>query len=71
MPETNYNNGKKADPRSFCIQKTLQEIRDGIDIENQLMFAGHNAYRFAGVPLYSNGNVPTIKELVDTIMTGK
>lgn len=69
--ETNYNNGKKADPRSFCIQKTLQEIRNGIDIENQLMFAGHNAYRFSEDPFYSNGNIPTIKELVERIMTGK
>jgi hypothetical protein len=70
-PETNYNNGKKADPRSFCIQKTLQEIRHDIDIENQLMFAGHNAYRFAQDPFYANSFVPTIKELVDRIMTGK
>lgn len=70
-PETNYNNGKKADPRSFCIQKTLQEIRNGIDIENQLMFAGHNAYRFTEDPFYANGFVPTIQQLVDRIMTGK
>ena len=70
-PTTNYNNGKKADPRSFCIQKTLQEIRNDIDIENQLMFAGHNAYRFATDPFYANGFMPTIKELVDRIMMGK
>lgn len=69
-PETDYSNGKKADPRSFCIQKTLQEIRQGLDIENQLMFAGHNAYRFALDPFYANGFVPTIKQLVDRIMTG-
>ncbi len=71
MPETNFNNGKKADPRSFCIQKTLQEIRQDIDIENQLMFAGHNAYRFATDPFYADGFVPTIKELVERIMAGK
>jgi len=70
-PETDYSNGKKADPRSFCIQKTLQEIRDGIDIENQLMFAGHNAYRFGTDPFYANGFVPTIKQLIDRIMEGK
>ena len=70
-PETNFNNGKKADPRSFCIQKTLQQIKNGIDIENQLMFAGHNAYRFATDPFYNNGFVPTIKQMVDKIMTGK
>jgi hypothetical protein len=70
-PHNNFNNGKKADPRSFCIQKTLQEVRQGIDIENQLMFAGHNAYRFATDSFYDNGFVPTIKQLVDRIMTGK
>ncbi len=71
-PEENYTTGKKADPRSFCIQKTLQEVRQGIDIENQLMFAGHAAYRFAKDPFYQKGEfIPTIKQLVDRIMTGK
>ena len=36
--------GKKADPRSFCIQKTLQVISHSEDVEFQLMFAGHNAF---------------------------
>ncbi|MFT4718644.1 MAG: nitronate monooxygenase [Rickettsiales bacterium] len=70
-PEANFSNGKKPDPRSFCIQKTLQDVRIGRDIENQLMFAGHNAYRFATDPFYKNGNIPTISELVDRIMIGK
>jgi NAD(P)H-dependent flavin oxidoreductase YrpB (nitropropane dioxygenase family) len=66
-----YTTGKKADPRSFCIQKTLQDIvREG-DIENNLMFAGHNAYKFAQDPFYANGNVPSIKQLVERIMSGK
>ena len=69
--EMEFNNGKKADPRSFCIQKTLQDVRHGIDIENQLMFAGHSAYRFATDPYYANGFVQTIQQLVDRIMTGK
>ncbi len=43
--------GHKADPRSFCIQKTLQEISHSDKIEDQLMFAGHNAYRFADDPV--------------------
>ena len=42
-----YHTGHKADPRSYCIQKTLQEIAHGGDVDHQLMFAGHNAYRFA------------------------
>ncbi|MCG8494412.1 MAG: nitronate monooxygenase, partial [Sneathiellales bacterium] len=66
------NNGRKADPRSFCIQKTLQDvIHSKSNIENNLMFAGHGAYRFATDPFYSNGFIPTVKELVDRIMTGK
>lgn len=62
--------GYKADPRSFCIQKTLQDIAHGEDIETNLMFAGHNAYNFATDPFYSNGYVPSVKELVERIMTG-
>jgi nitronate monooxygenase len=62
--------GKKADPRSFCIQKTLQTISHSDDIESNLMFAGHNAYRFANDPFYANGFVPTVRELVDRLMTG-
>jgi hypothetical protein len=69
--ESHFSNGKKADPRSFCIQKTLQEVRFGKDIENQLMFAGHSAYRFADDPFYANGFIPTIQQLVDRIITGK
>jgi nitronate monooxygenase len=62
--------GKKADPRSFCIQKTLQAIRHSGDVDFQLMFAGHNAYRFAGDPFYANGYVPTVRELVERLQTG-
>jgi NAD(P)H-dependent flavin oxidoreductase YrpB (nitropropane dioxygenase family) len=64
------NNGKRADPRSFCIQKTLQDIAHGECVEDNLMFAGHNAYRFGTDPFYANGRVPTVKELVDRILTG-
>ncbi|OYV38189.1 MAG: nitronate monooxygenase [Acidocella sp. 20-61-6] len=71
-----FDNGKKADPRSFCIQKTLQDIahadpHDEMALENNLMFAGHNAYRFGSDPYYSNGFIPTVRELVDRILTGK
>ena len=62
--------GKKADPRSFCIQKTLQEISHSDKVENQLMFAGHNAYRFHDDPFYSNGFIPSVKQLVERITTG-
>jgi len=62
--------GKKADPRSFCIQKTLQNISHSEDVDDQLMFAGHNAYRFANDPYYANGFIPTVKQLVERIATG-
>jgi NAD(P)H-dependent flavin oxidoreductase YrpB (nitropropane dioxygenase family) len=65
-----FTTGKKADPRSFCIQKTLQDIVRGGPIEHNLMFSGHNAYKFANDPFYSNGFVPTVGELVERIMTG-
>jgi NAD(P)H-dependent flavin oxidoreductase YrpB (nitropropane dioxygenase family) len=66
-----FNTGKKADPRSFCIQKTLQNIIHEGDVENQLMFSGHNAYKFATDPFYKDGFIPTVKQLVDRIMIGQ
>ena len=62
--------GKKADPRSFCIQKTLQDISHGGHLDTQLMFAGHNAYRFADDPFYAGGFIPTVKQLIERIRTG-
>lgn len=62
--------GRKADPRSFCIQKTLQEISHGGDVEQQLMFSGHSAFRFGQDPFYANGFIPTVKQLVDRLLTG-
>jgi nitronate monooxygenase len=71
-----FDNGKKADPRSFCIQKSLQNIahadpKDEAALDHNLMFAGHNAHRFGSDPFYSNGFIPTVKELVERILTGK
>lgn len=62
--------GKLADPRSYCIQKTLQDIAHSGDVDDNLMFAGHNAYRFASDPFYRNGFVPKVQQLVDRILTG-
>lgn len=73
--EPDFTNGKKADPRSFCIQKTLQAIAHESDneeaAENNLMFSGHNAYRFASDPFYSNGFIPTVRQLVERILSGR
>ncbi len=65
-----YTTGRLADPRSFCIQKTLQDIAHGGPVNENLMFAGHAAYRFKQDPFYSNNFTPTVKELVDRILTG-
>ena len=73
--EPDHSTGKKADPRSFCIQKTLQDIVHESDepaaVERNLMFSGHNAFRFAKDPFYSNGFIPTVKQLVERILTGR
>jgi hypothetical protein len=34
------------------------------------MFAGHAAFRFKQDPFYSNNYTPSVKELVDRILTG-
>jgi NAD(P)H-dependent flavin oxidoreductase YrpB (nitropropane dioxygenase family) len=70
LQEDPWSTGKKADPRSFCIQKSLQSIAHGGDVENELMFAGHGAYHFGQDPFYANGFIPTVKQLVERLVTG-
>ena len=65
-----FTTGRLADPRSFCIQKTLQDIAHGAPVDENLMFAGHSAFRFKQDPFYSNNFTPTVKQLVDRILTG-
>ncbi|QJQ33542.1 nitronate monooxygenase [Sphingomonas lacunae] len=65
-----YTTGRLADPRSFCIQKTLQDIAHGGPVDDNLMFAGHSAYRFKQDPFYSNNFTPTVQQLIDRILTG-
>ena len=62
--------GRRSDPRSFCIQKTLQSISHNGSVDDNLMFAGHGAYHFAQDPFYADGHIPTVKELVERIQTG-
>ncbi len=66
-----FTTGYNVDPRSFCIQKALQGAVHGDPMDENLMFAGHSAYRFGLDPFYSNNFVPTVKELVDRILTGE
>jgi hypothetical protein len=62
--------GKLPDPRIFCIQKTLQDVAHSGDLEQNLIFAGHSAYRFAEDPFYENNFIPTTKQLIERILTG-
>jgi hypothetical protein len=71
VEQKTYSTHKLPDPRSYCIQKTLQEISRGWNINKNLMFSWTNGYRFATDPLYANWHEPTIQELVDTIMKGE
>ena len=70
-----HNSGRKADPRSFCIQKTLQDVAHDLDDpqapDRNLMFAGKIANRFATDPFYSNNFIPTVRQLVDRIISGR
>ncbi|MDF7674181.1 nitronate monooxygenase [Acetobacteraceae bacterium ESL0709] len=74
-----FTTGQRADPRSFCIQKTLQTIShfDKLSpqeademMDHNLMFGGTNAWRFATDPFYANGHIPTVQGLIDRIMSG-
>ena len=69
--QANGTLGRLPDPRSFCISKTLTAIAHGESIDNNLMFAGHAAYRFGTDPMYKNGYIPTVEELIDALLAGK
>lgn len=62
--------GRIPDPRSYCIHKTLYEIGHNGSVKDNLLFAGHQVYRFATDPLYRNG-VPSVKELIEKIKSGE
>lgn len=53
--------GRLTDPRSYCIQTTLQAIAHGGSIDQSFIFTGYNADRFASAPFSSNGVIPTVK----------
>lgn len=62
--------GKRPDPRTFCIQKNLQAVAHGGNLDENLVFSGHDGYRFATDPFYENNFIPTTKELIERIQTG-
>lgn len=64
------SSGRLPDPRSYCIHKTLYDVSHNGSIKDNLLFAGHQVYRFATDPLYRNG-VPSVKELIEKIKKGE
>ena len=62
--------GKLPDPRTYCIHKTLYDVGHGGSVKDNLLFAGHQVYRFATDPLYRNNFVPSVKELIEKIKLG-
>ena len=67
----NHNTGLLPDPRLFCISRALFDAISGaVSSDNFLMFSGHLGYRFATDPMYKNGYIPTVKELIEAIKKG-
>jgi len=62
--------GRLPDPRSYCIHKTLYNVSHNGSIIDNLLFAGHQVYRFATDPLYRNG-IPSVKDLIERIKNGE
>jgi hypothetical protein len=62
--------GNIPDPRSFCIQKSLQGAAHGGDLDQNLLFAGHTAYRYGEDPFYANNFIPTTQQLMERILIG-
>lgn len=67
----NGTTGKICDPRTYCIHKTLFDIGHNGKTEDNLLFAGHQVYRFAQDPMYANGHIPTTHELIEEIKAGR
>lgn len=69
--QVNGSTGKVPDPRSYCIKKTLSRIGHGEDPMEELLFAGTQATKFASDPLFQNGNIPSVKELIQAVLRGE
>lgn len=65
------DDGEICDPRTYCIHKTLFDISHNGKTDDNLLFAGHQVYRFGQDPLYANGHIPTTHELIEAIKAGR
>ena len=61
----------KDDRATYCIHKTLFDISHNGKTDDNLLFAGHQVYRFGQDPLYANGHIPTTHELIEAIKAGR
>ncbi len=73
-PAKKHTTGKLPDPRVHCIRKGLLGAIQGLDLDKQLIFAGHNTYKSGEDPFYrgENGSVfiPSVKQLIERLLTG-
>lgn len=73
-PEKKYVTGRRPDPRAYCIRKSLVGAIQGLDLNKQLIFTGHNVFKASEDPLYRDENgavfIPSVKQLVGCLMTG-
>jgi len=66
-----FERERRADPRSYCIQKTLQAIRHSDDVECQLMFCGSQCLSLRlGPVLYGTAMCRPSGSLVERLQTG-
>lgn len=69
--QTDVSTGKIPDPRSFCIHQKLQTAVHAPEVEDGLMFSGKIGARFGEDPMYQNGYIPTVKELIQALLQGR
>ena len=62
--------GKPADPRSYCIQKTLQAIAHGGDVDRQPDVRRPQRLSLRQDPFYATASCRRVRQLVDRILTG-
>ncbi len=69
-----YSTGKIPDPRVHCIRKGLQAAIAGKNLDEALIFSGHNAYKAGDDPFYRGENgcafIPTVKQLIERLTAG-
>lgn len=73
-PENKHITGRLPDPRTYCIQRGLVGAIQGLDLDQHIVFSGHNAYKAGDDPFYRDENgdvfIPTVKQLVERLTTG-